>query len=325
MLIFAKKNMLRLVALLISIVLQLIAAIFALRLMRVTKYRASWVLISLGFLLMAIKRAIKLIQFLQDDFSFYLTMFDDWLGVIISFLFTAGVFLIGEIFYALKKADLDRNRSEKRLLNAIIQTEEKERKRFAKDLHDGLGPLLSTVKMSISALLNIHKTTESKNILDNTNLVINEAITSIKEISNNLSPHVLTNFGLVSALKNFTHKINQAKTVHIELLSNMENERFNANAEIILYRATCELINNTLKHAKAENISINISKHLRTLTIQYIDNGLGFDTEKTENVQTGGMGFQNISSRIKSINGIFIINSAPGEGTNAFIKVRLNK
>ena len=291
--------------------------------MRVTKYRASWILISLGFLLLAIKQTIKLIQFLQDDFSFYLTMADDWLAVIISFFFTAGVFLIGEIFYSLKKADIDRNRSEKRLLNAIIQTEEKERKRFAKDLHDGLGPLLSTVKMSISALLNSMTKPENKNILKNTNIVINEAISSIKEISNNLSPHVLTNFGLVSALKNFTHKINDAKTIHIELLSNMENDRFNANSEIILYRATCELINNTLKHAKAENISINISKHLRTLTIQYIDDGVGFNTEKIEQMQKGGMGFQNISSRIKSINGVFVINSSLGEGISALIKVKL--
>ena len=93
-------HMIRLVTLLISIALQLIASIFALRLMRVTKYRASWVLISLGFLLMAIVRTIKLIQFVGDDFSFYLTMADDWLGVVISFLFTAGVFLIGEIFYS---------------------------------------------------------------------------------------------------------------------------------------------------------------------------------------------------------------------------------
>lgn len=316
--------MLRLVALIISIVLQLIAAIFALRLMRVTKYRASWVLISLGFLLLAIKRSIKLIQFLQDDFSFYLTMADEWLAVIISFLFTVGVFLIGEIFYSLKKADIDRNRVENRLLSTIIRTEENERKRFAKDLHDGLGPLLSTVKMSISALLNTCTDSNNKKILDNTNLVTNEAIASIKEISNNLSPHVLTNFGLVSALKNFIHKINESNVVRVELIGNLGEERFNANTEVILYRATCELINNTLKHAQAKNISIDISKHLRTLTIQYQDDGLGFDIELTEQLQGGGMGFQNISSRLKSINGMFVINSALGDGTNALLKVKLN-
>jgi signal transduction histidine kinase len=155
-------------------------------------------------------------------------------------------------------------------------------------------------------------------------LVINEAITSIKEISNNLSPHVLSNFGLVSALKNFAHKINQTKAVRIDLTSNMENERFDHNVEIILYRASCELINNTIKHAAAENIQINISKHLRTLTIQYHDDGIGFQPEKIMNNQTDGTGFSNIQSRIKSIHGIFILNSVPNEGTTALIKVKLN-
>lgn len=314
--------MIRLAALLISIALQLIAAIFALRLMRVTKYRASWVLISLGFLLMAFKRAIKLIQFLQDDFSFYLTMADDWLGVIISVLFTVGVFLIGEIFYSLKRAEIERNRSEKRLLNAILQTEERERKRFAKDLHDGLGPLLSTVKMSISALLQSKPKEGSKEIIENTNIVINEAISSIKEISNNLSPHVLTNFGLASAIKNFAHKINQTKTIVIDFTSNTKDERFDANTEIILYRATCELINNTIKHAQAKNIGINISKHKNTLTIQYSDDGMGFVQDDLSTDNQRGMGLSNISSRIKSINGVFIISSIPNEGTNALIKVR---
>ncbi len=316
--------MIRLAALLISIALQLIAAIFALRLMRVTKYRASWVLISLGFLLMAFKRAIKLIQFLQDDFSFYLTMATDWLGVIISVLFTVGVFLIGEIFYSLKRAEIERNRSEKRLLNAILQTEERERKRFAKDLHDGLGPLLSTVKMSISALLQSKPEKENKDIIENTNVVINEAISSIKEISNNLSPHVLTNFGLVSAIKNFTHKINQTKTITIDFSSNTEDERFDGNTEIILYRATCELINNTIKHAEAKNIGINISKHRNTLTIQYSDDGVGYIQEDLSIDNQKGMGLSNISSRIKSINGVFIISSIPNEGTNALIKVKTN-
>lgn len=314
--------MIRLAALLISIALQLIAAIFALRLMRVTMYRASWVLISLGFLLMAFRRAIKLIQFLQDDFSFYLTMADDWLGVIISMLFTAGVFLIGEIFYGLKRAEIERNRSEKRLLNAVLQTEERERRRFAKDLHDGLGPLLSSVKMSISALLQQNPKKESLPIIENTNIVINEAITSIKEISNNISPHILTNFGLVSALKNFTHKINETKSIKIIVSANFDNERFESNLEIILYRATCELITNTIKHASAKQINIDIAKHRNTITINFTDDGKGFVQSDSE-AEAKGMGLSNISSRIKSINGVFVISSIPGEGTSALIKIKI--
>ena len=168
--------MIRLVALIISITLQVVAAVLAIRLVRVTKYRASWILISIGFILMAVKMAIKLIQFINDDFSFYLKPADDWLGVIIAFLFTAGVFLIGELFYTLSRSERERRRSERRLMRAIIQTEERERRRFAKDLHDGLGPLLSTARMSMSALLQNERDDHSRQVLENANNVINEAV-----------------------------------------------------------------------------------------------------------------------------------------------------
>lgn len=317
--------MMRLVFLTLAIALQLIAVIFALRLVRVTKYRVSWVFISLGFLLMAITRGIKLIQFLKDDFSFYLTMADDWLAVLVSMFFVAGVFFIGEIFFALKRSEIERKRSENRLLNATIQTEEKERKRFAKDMHDGIGPLLSTAKMSVSALLQNNNSKKDIEILKNVNIVIDEAISSIKEISDNLIPHVLTNFGLISAIKNFVNKINQTKTININFQANINDIRFDNNTEVILYRATCELINNTIKHANAKNIIINLSKHRSTLTIQYHDDGIGFLQEKINNDDTKGMGLSNISSRIKSINGVFILNSNPNDGTNALIKVKLTQ
>ena len=113
-------------------------------------------------------------------------------------------------------------RSEKRVINAIINTEENERKRFAKDLHDGLGPILSTVKMSLSALTDRIKDPSGSVILNNTNHLVNEAINTIKDISNNLSPHVLSNFGLASAISAFTTKINQTKAVEIDFKSNME-------------------------------------------------------------------------------------------------------
>lgn len=315
--------MIRLIALIISILLQLVAAIFALRLMRVTKYRVSWVLISTGFLVLALNRAIKLIQFLQDDFSFYLTMAEDWLNVLTSFLFTVGVFMIGEIFFIIKRAEIERNRTEKRLLNAIIKAEENERKRFAKDLHDGLGPLLSTVKMSLSALKQNNNDKAAQAILENTNMIINEAIISIKDISNNLSPHTLTNFGLVSALNNFINKINQTREININLTTNIIDERLKPDIEIILYRATCELINNTIKHANAKNVNINLLKHHKTLTLQYHDDGAGFDTDYLLNGKTSGMGLSNIASRVKTINGIFIINSNVNEGVNVLIKIKL--
>ncbi len=171
-------------------------------------------------------------------------MIDEWIGVLVSFMIIVGVVLIREIFYSLKRAEIDRLRTEKRVLNAIINTEENERKRFAKDLHDGLGPLLSTVKMSLSSLTARISDPSDKSILNNTNHLVNEAINTIKDISNNLSPHILSNFGLASAIGAFTTKINQTKTIEIDFKSNMENQRLENDKEVVMYRAVCELINN---------------------------------------------------------------------------------
>lgn len=316
--------MIRLVALIISITLQIVAAVLAIRLVRVTKYRASWILISIGFILMALKMIIKLIQFINDDFSFYLRPADDWLGVVIAFLFTAGVFLIGEMFYTLSRAEREHRRSERRLMRAIIQTEERERRRFAKDLHDGLGPLLSTARMTLSALLQHERDDHSKQVLESASNVINEAVESIKEISNNLSPHVLTNFGLASAIKNFVFKVSQSKSINISFDTVLTDaDRFDSNIETVMYRATCEMINNTIKHANATEVNISLEKIQRTIVIKYDDNGRGFDSEKTVMEPNSGMGLSNIASRMNSINGMFVYNSAPGDGFHAVIKVKI--
>jgi signal transduction histidine kinase len=222
----------------------------------------------------------------------------------------------------MKRVEDSRRLTEKMFLNAIIQTEEKERKRFAKDLHDGLGPLLSTVKMSVSSLAQLEHDAASKKIVANTEMVINEAIKSLKEISDNLSPHVLNNFGLLRALRNFTNKINTTKAINIKLVSNMGNERFSNNIEVVLYRVVCELINNTIKHASANTIEINMQKESDFLSIAYHDDGKGFDKNKLEELSSlGGMGFSNIYSRINSIKGDINIESEPKKGTLVNIKV----
>ena len=143
--------MVRLIALIISIVLQIIAAVIALRFMKLTKYRLSWILLSLSFVAMSVRLIIQLFEVFRGTPSLTWKMIDEWIGVLISVMIIGGVILIRELFYSLKRADTERVRSEKRVINAIINTEENERKRFAKDLHDGLGPILSTVKMSLSA------------------------------------------------------------------------------------------------------------------------------------------------------------------------------
>lgn len=313
--------MVRLVALIISIVLQIIAASIALNFIKLTKYRLSWILLSLSFAFMAVRKIIQLFEIFRGTPSYTWQMIDEWLGVLVSFMIIVGVILIREIFYSLKKAEIDRSRTERRVLNAIINTEENERRRFANDLHDGLGPLLSTVKMSISSLNDKITDPVGIEILNNTNYLVNEALSTIKDVSNNLSPHVLSNFGLTSAISAFTTKISQNKVVEIDFKSNMENQRLENDKEVVIYRAVCELINNSIRHSGASRIDIELNKHEKFVTLQYYDNGRGFDTSSLNREDNKGMGLSNIETRVKSVEGVFILESSDGKGTTALIKV----
>jgi signal transduction histidine kinase len=309
----------------IAIVLQFFAVGVALKLTRVTKFNFSWMLLTIGFIMMAVMRLVEFLPYVsnikpQDYREIFV-----WMGVFTSLAFAIGVFMIQKIFKYMKRVEDSRRQTEKMFLNTIIQTEEKERKRFAKDLHDGLGPLLSTVKMSVSSLAQMKHNEASREIVENTELVINEAIKSLKEISDNLSPHVLNNFGLVRALSNFSNKINTTKTIRINLVSNLKDERFDNNVEVVLYRVVCELINNTIKHAKAKKIDLSLTKDGDYLTIIYQDDGKGFDVAKViEQPATSGMGFSNIYSRINSLKGEINIESEHKKGTWVTIKVKMH-
>lgn len=309
-------------ALVLAMLLQVFAAGIAIKLTRVTKYNLSWMLISAGFIIMAFR---CLIEFLPTVSDFAQQTFRDlyvWLGVAVGVAFAVGVFMIQKIFKYMKKVEQEKRDMEKIILNAIIQAEETERKRFAKDLHDGLGPILSTIKMSLSSLTRIEKEDQTKRILRNTDMVIDEAIKSIREISNNLSPHILNNFGLVKAIRNFINKINYSDTIKIQFSSNFEEDRFPNNTEVVLYRVICELINNTIKHAEANKITITMEKNTSNITCQYLDNGKGFDTNLLLSPQQpSGMGYSNIVTRINSLNGVFTLSSEKERGINALISV----
>ena len=306
----------------IAIILQFFAVGVAVKLTRVTKFNFSWMLLTIGFIIMAIMRLVEFLPYVsnikpQDYREIFV-----WGGVITSLAFAIGVFMIQKIFKYMKRVEDSRRLTEKMFLNTIIQTEEKERKRFAKDLHDGLGPLLSTVKMSVSSLAQMKHDDISREIVENTEIVINEAIKSLKEISDNLSPHILNNFGLVRALNNFSNKINIARTIKINMESDLKDERFDTNVEVVLYRVVCELINNTIKHAKAKKIDISLAKEGDYLIIVYKDDGKGFDVNKViEQPSATGMGLSNIYSRINSLKGEINIESEYRKGTFVTIKV----
>lgn len=309
------------VVLFITIIFQIIAAIMSLRLTKKTKYNLSWIFISLGFAALLMRMVLESLPFYFDVEPRYYRMLYIWLGVASATFFAVGLILIRKIFVYMEKIESEKRASEKRFLSVMIQAEDNERKRLAKDLHDGLGPLLSTIKMSLSALKKQENSPQSEAILNNLDNVILESIKSIKDISNNLSPHVLDNFGLDKAINNFVQKINATGSINIEYRSNLKGLRLEQNTESVLYRVVCELINNTVKHANAKKISIDMHYDIYSVILTYKDNGRGFELENMFKPQEKGTGLYNIYSRINSLKGNIDIQSLSGKGTDVMIKI----
>ncbi|MBN2520992.1 MAG: sensor histidine kinase, partial [Bacteroidales bacterium] len=176
------------IALIISVLIQFITAVLAISLIRRTRSNIAWWLISLGFLLMTVRLVFELLEVYESQSPIINGLLSSWTGVFISLIMLISVLFIKRIFNIQKQIDNLRKENESRVLSAIIKTEENERQKFAKELHDGLGPLLSSVKMSVSALSKNIAENSNKKIIENTDKLIDESILAIKEISNNLSP-----------------------------------------------------------------------------------------------------------------------------------------
>lgn len=312
------------ITIIISVIFTLIAAFISLRLMRRTKYNISWVLISLGFVLMVFRRMVEFLPYVSDFIAQDFRDLYVWFGVWTSIFFAAGLVLIRKIFNYMDNVEQKRRMAEKNYLSAVIKAEERERRNFAKEVHDGLGPLLSTVKMSVTALAKKDFDEKSKEIIENLDEVVNESIRSIKDISYKLSPHVLNNFGLTAAVKDFVLKVKKSSEMDIDFNSNNRNKRYSNNIENTLYRVVTELITNTVRHAKASKIEIGIFQFENQIEAHYNDNGKGFDVSTLNEIHNSGMGLYNIQSRINSLKGSLDIESGESRGVKVKIIIPLD-
>jgi signal transduction histidine kinase len=214
--------------------------------------------------------------------------------------------------------------AEKKLVFNSIEIEERERNRYSRELHDGLGPLLSTIKMYMQSLSESREADKVKFIASESERNIKLAIQTMREVAYGLSPFHLSNFGYVNAVLEFTKSINKMHQLEIDFRYN-SNTRFNEYYEIILYRITTELINNTLKHANATHaeIAFNYSFEKKNITLVYHDNGRGFDVSCNEVKK--GMGLVNIRQRIEILDGSFRIVSDIGKGCTLFVDFPLKE
>jgi PAS domain S-box-containing protein len=208
----------------------------------------------------------------------------------------------------------ERRLMEKQIMDAIIKTQEDDQAKYARELHDGLGPILSTLKMHLEWIANPENSLNRDKIIHHTIQGIDEAIRNVKEIANNLSPHILQRFGLVNAIQSYIDNIKNTSDIEFVVTSNLK-ETLPGNVEIILYRTISECINNAIKHSQAKKVIIKFYRQKENLQIGYSDNGTGFNYDKV--ISEGrGMGLSNIQSRIKHIGGECKINSIEHQGTD---------
>ena len=299
----------------VAIIMQLVAMVIAVFLVRETKYSVLWITCIIGLMLLSVERILQLLTFAGNSVS---NLTFAWLGILVSVCFSTCVVCARLLINYVDRMTYHRRLLENHFMTALVRTEERSRASFSRDLHDGLGPLLSSAKMSLSALSRAELSEKDRATLHNTAAVIDEAIRSLRDISNNLSPHVLNSFGLMRGIKNFVDRTIALHDVRIEFRTTLRTERFDSNIEVIIYRVVCELINNSLKHSGCTKIDLNIALNGDRLMVDYADNGRGFLVKE---ISDQCMGISNIQSRIQSLGGKFRLTSNHGEGMRAHCEV----
>jgi signal transduction histidine kinase len=180
---------------------------------------------------------------------------------------------------------------------------------------------LSTIKLYLQWSERPKSNKSREEIIHNAEEILEEALVTVKEISNKLSPHLLTNYGLTSAIQSFIDKLGESSSIRFIFQSNV-SRRLDDEIEAALYRAVIECINNTIKHAGANNVTIILNDAENQLQLQYIDNGIGFDLDDTLSVKKG-LGLFNLQNRIQMIGGKINLISSQGRGVDYQIVVNL--
>ncbi len=205
-------------------------------------------------------------------------------------------------------------RQQESAIRAVMEAEENERQRIAKDLHDGVGQMMSAAKMNLSAFeseLNFDSP-EQRESFEKVIHLVDESCREVRTVSHVMMPNALLKNNLGDAIRAFTGKLNQ-KELRISVYTEGLNERLDSNIETMLYRVIQECVNNTIKHAGASTLDISLIRDKDGISGTIEDNGKGFDASDPEKMK--GIGIKNISSRIEYLKGTIDIDSAPGRGT----------
>ena len=198
---------------------------------------------------------------------------------------------------------------------SILEGENTERTRLARDLHDGLGGMLSAIKINLFDMKQgVTLEVDDVSRLNRVFSMLDESMKELRRVAHNMMPESLSRYGLKIALSDFCSNFSQ---IHFHYFGN--EQRIDPKAEIMLYRIVHELINNAIKHAEASNINLQLVQETDRISLNVYDDGKGFDTT----FETKGTGLKNITDRVYSLGGSIDINSQLGKGTEISIEIKL--
>ena len=204
---------------------------------------------------------------------------------------------------------------------AIIEAEEKERLRIARDLHDGVAQTMTAAKMQLEHFMDrAGGTLQQHDELKNAFELVTDAAKEVRSISHSMIPNALIKSGLVAAVRDFVNRMGNEK-LKINLVVLGLNERLADNIETVIFRVLQELVNNIVKHANAKEITIQLIREGKEFTLMVEDNGIGFDVEKMMDQQ--GIGLKNITSRVEYLNGTIDFDSTIGKGSTIIVEIPL--
>lgn len=252
-----------------------------------------------------------------------------WLLGIIS-LFFLTLFFVGRLYFKnaqklAKQKEINyrqqlqeaEQRQQTAFAKALLDGEEKERKRLAGDLHDGLGGMLSSIKMNLSRLVNKHNESQFNNDLLRAIDQLDISIRELRRIAHNMTPESLVQLGLEASLQDMCHQYGTAH-IWIDFQAFNISTKIPLETQVTIYRIVQELLTNAIRHANASEILIQCSQHYDHFFITVEDNGKGFDTS-SDNKQKG-IGLLNIKRRVEYLSGKFEVTSAIGKGTDINIE-----
>ena len=201
-------------------------------------------------------------------------------------------------------------------LHASMMAQEMERKRIAMDLHDGIGVMLNTAKFKLNRTLNQLPSSEELKEVAKTEKMLETAAQEVRRVSQNMMPTVLTKLGLEDALEDLADQVQNDTTLRVQFENKGKGRRYSEELELTFYRIAQELLQNALKHSKAQLVKLRFTELPDHIELVYEDDGVGFDPEKWKGKSTG---MESLRSRAKFVHGTLNFTTEPGKGTRVIV------